>query len=310
MINLLYCFDSNYNLQAYTSMFSFLNNTDEKLIIHVIHKSDNTSDNFPIKITQHKKLEKLKVYKFDSNHTLFPNVENSHVSEATYYRIFFDEYIDNISDIDTLIYIDCDMICISNPYETIRNNSEKLLQSEFVIGAKTENFSTNEEAIMFSNLDLSSEKYFNAGFLIIDVNKWLNRKITSGLTSTIVDLRDKIIYWDQDVFNSYFDGEYLELPTSLNTNTELESNKLVDPNSLVLHYYGKTKPWNTRGILNFKSKYYQENFRLLNVGTYHITHKKRGLSIKQLLRGFLSFKIFSIYKPLIFLREFLYSLFR
>lgn len=291
-------------------MFSFLNNSNEKLIIHVIHKSESTSEIFPIKILKHEKLEELKVYKFDSQHTLFPNVENSHVSEATYYRIFFDEYIENISDIDTLIYIDCDMICISNPFKTIRNNLEKLLFSQFTIGAKTEDFTSNEQEIIFSKLNLSSGKYLNAGFLIIDVKKWLNKKITKELTSTIINLKDKITYWDQDVFNSYFDGEYFELPISLNTNTELESNEPVKPSSLVLHYYGKTKPWNTRGILNFKSKYYQENFRLLDLGTYHITHKKRGLSVQQLLKGFITFKIFLIYKPIIFLREFFYSLFR
>jgi len=291
-------------------MFSFLTKTNEKLIIHVIHKTENTSDNFPIKIRKHEKLEELIVYKFDRKHTLFPNIENSHVSEATYYRIFFDEYIENISDIDTLVYIDCDMVCISNPFENIIKNSQKLLLSEFTIGAKTEDLSQNEEENIFSNLNLLSGKYLNAGFLIIDVKKWLNRKTSSELTSTINNLKDKITYWDQDVFNSYFDGEYLELPKSLNTNTELESSKSVDNNSMVLHYYGKTKPWNTKGILNSKSKYYQENYRLLNLGTYHITHKKRGLSVKQLFYGFLTFKIFSIYKPLIFLREFVYSLFR
>jgi lipopolysaccharide biosynthesis glycosyltransferase len=291
-------------------MFSFLNNTNEKLIIHVIHKTESTSENFPIKIKKHEKLEELLVYRFNSEHTLFPNIENSHVSEATYYRIFFDGYIENISDIDSLIYIDCDMVCISNPFGNIRENSKKLLLSEFTIGAKTEDLSPDEEEIIFSNLNLLSGKYLNAGFLIIDVKKWLSRKTTSELTSTINNLKDKITYWDQDVFNSYFDGQYLELPKSLNTNTELESTKLVDNNSLVLHYYGKTKPWNTKGILNSKSRYYQENFRSLNLGTYHITHKKRGLSAKQLFNGFLTFKIFSIYKPLIFLREFVYSLFR
>ena len=119
------------------------------------------------------------------------------------------------------------MICISNPFKTIRNNLEKLLFSQFTIGAKTEDFTPNEQEIIFSKLNLSSGKYLNAGFLIIDVKKWLNKKITKELTSTIINLKDKITYWDQDVFNSYFDGEYFELPISLNTNTELESNEPV-----------------------------------------------------------------------------------
>mgnify|MGYP003327854063 CR=1 FL=1 len=40
------------------------------------------------------------------------------------------------------------------------------------------------------------------------------------------------------VFNSYFDGSYLELPESLNMNTDLDNNKELDENSIILHYYG------------------------------------------------------------------------
>ena len=68
------------------------------------------------------------------------------------------------------------MICISNPFKTIRNNLEKLLFSQFTIGAKTEDFTPNEQEIIFSKLNLSSGKYLNAGFLIIDVKKWLTKK--------------------------------------------------------------------------------------------------------------------------------------
>ena len=84
----------------------------------------------------------------------------------------------------------------------------------------------------------------------------------------------------------------------------------LDENSIILHYYGKTKPWNTRGILNKKSKYYQNNYRLLGLGPYHITHKRRVISIRQLAYGFMTFKIFFIYKPITFLKEFFISLFR
>tara|TARA_B100001996_G_scaffold231948_1_gene178990 strand:- start:69 stop:1001 length:933 start_codon:yes stop_codon:yes gene_type:complete len=310
VINLLYCFDSNYNFQAFTSIYSFLNNTKEKLNIYVIHKDESNKKIFPDKILNHKNLSQLNLYKFDRKFTKFPNVKNSHVSEATYYRIFFDSYIEDVNDLKTLVYVDSDMVCISNPFSEIKKYENDLLKSKYIISAKTEDLSDSEKKTIFNNLELTSGKYLNAGFLIIDVAKWTNKNIPSELINKIVEIEDKIIYWDQDVFNSYFDGLYLELPNSLNTDTELESKNLINKNSLILHYYGKTKPWNTKGILNNKSKYYQDSFRLLGLGSYHVTHKRRILSIKQLLYGLVTLRIFNIYKPISFIKEFISSLFR
>ena len=39
MNNFLYCLDENYNFQALTSIFSLLDNVDEKVNIYVIHKN-------------------------------------------------------------------------------------------------------------------------------------------------------------------------------------------------------------------------------------------------------------------------------
>lgn len=310
MINLLYCFDTNYNLQAFTSIFSFLNQSKQKIKINVIHKDSSDLEIFPKDILDHENLSQLKIYKFDRKFTTFPNIDNAHVSEATYYRIFFDDYIEDVKDLDTLIYIDSDMICLKNPFEEINNFSNMLLNSEYIIAAKNEIFADSEKEIIFNNLELTSNKYLNAGFIIIDVRKWINHNLPKELSNKIIELKDKIIYWDQDVFNSYFDGSYLELPESLNMNTDLDNNKELDENSIILHYYGKTKPWNTRGILNKKSKYYQNNYRLLGLGPYHITHKRRVISMRQLAYGFMTFKIFFIYKPITFLKEFFISLFR
>ncbi len=310
MVNLLYCFDTNYNLQAFTSIFSFLSHSNEKIKIHIIHKDSSDVNIFPKEILNHRNLSELKIYKFDRKFTTFPNIDNAHVSEATYYRIFFDDYIEGLDSLETLIYVDSDMICLANPFNEINKFSNKLLNSEYIIAAKNEIFSEAEKKFIFSNLELTSDRYLNAGFLIIDVNKWINRSLPKELSNKVIELKDKIVYWDQDVFNSYFDGSYLELPETLNMNTDLDNNKDIKKNSIILHYYGKTKPWNTKGILNKKSKYYQNNFRLLGLGDYHITHKRRILSIRQLGYGFLTLKIFFIYKPFTFLKQFFISLFR
>jgi len=56
MINVLYCFDENYNKQAAVSIFSLLEKVSEKINIYIIHKDPDTFINIKEKIDSHKNL--------------------------------------------------------------------------------------------------------------------------------------------------------------------------------------------------------------------------------------------------------------
>lgn len=308
MLNLLYCFDSNYNFQAFTSIFSFLEKSSEKIRLYVIHKDTSKKEIFPDNILKHSNLIELNIYKFDRKFNTFPNVENSHVSEATYYRLFFNDHIKNIENFETITYVDCDMICLKDPFIELSEHSKNLIESEYVLAARIEKFETNEMEILIKNLQLRSSKYMNAGLLIIDVKKWINGKLTQKLCEKLLQIENNIIYWDQDVFNAYLDGAFYELPESLNCYTSLENNLIVHEEIKIVHFYGNKKPWTTKGILNKKSTYYQDMFRELGLGNYHITHKRRRESVKHLISGIFNLKIIYIKKPISFLKDFLTSL--
>ena len=308
MLNLLYCFDSNYNFQAFTSIFSFLEKSSEKICLNVIHKDTSKKDIFPENILNHSNLKELNIYKFDRKFNTFPKVENSHVSEATYYRLFFNDYIDNTEDFESITYVDCDMICLKDPSIEISEHSKNLIESEYILAARKEKFEKTEMEKIIKNLQLSSSKYMNAGLLIIDVNKWINGNLTQKLCEKLLQIENNIIYWDQDVFNAYLDGKFYELPESLNCYTNLEDNLIVREEIKIVHFYGSKKPWTTKGILNKKSTYYQDMYRELGLGSYHITHKRRRESVKHLISGIFNLKIIYIKKPISFLKDFLTSL--
>ena len=102
-LNFLYCFDSNYHNQAFTSIHSLLENVSKKINIFVIHNREFSVTELPDSIANHNNLKNFKSYKFvDKEHT-FPNLENAHLSEATYYRLFIENYLP--SDIQKLIYL-------------------------------------------------------------------------------------------------------------------------------------------------------------------------------------------------------------
>ena len=65
MINFVYCFDSNYDKQAFTSIASLLDNINEKIKILIIHKSQIESSFIPKFIVEHINLDSITVSLFD-----------------------------------------------------------------------------------------------------------------------------------------------------------------------------------------------------------------------------------------------------
>ena len=116
-LHFVYCFDDGYNRQGFTSIFSLLENIDRQIIINIIHSSSNLEKLIPNLILDHKNLKKIIIHKFNHKINHFPNLGYGHVSEATYYRLFLNEFIDD--EVDNLIYLDADVLCLKNPSEEI-----------------------------------------------------------------------------------------------------------------------------------------------------------------------------------------------
>ena len=72
-------------------------------------------------------------------------------------RLFFNDYINNIEDFETITYVDCDMICLKDPFITISEHSKNLIESEYVLAARKEKFETIE---MEKIIKKSSTKLF------------------------------------------------------------------------------------------------------------------------------------------------------
>ena len=88
----------------------------------------------------------------------------------------------------------------------------ELLRSKNTVSVKTElDLSDN-----VSRLDLKNKKYFNAGVMVIDFKKWINNNLSEKLISKMEQIYANIFFWDQDVLNAYFDGDYIELDEKYN----------------------------------------------------------------------------------------------
>ena len=169
-LNFLYCFDRNYNMQAFSSIISILEKIKEKINIHIIHSEDNIDNLLPQVIRNHKNLNNVFTYKFIDYDHYFPNIEGVHISLATYFRLFIANYIPK--EIKNLVFLDADIICTQDPISELRKEIDKLNKSEYIISARTEH--PKERVVkndIFKRLEMNGP-YFNAGVMLINFERW------------------------------------------------------------------------------------------------------------------------------------------
>lgn len=307
MINILYCLDENYNYQLSVSLLSLLEQTDEKLSIYIIHKSESDSNFLPEKIKHHQNIDTISVFKFFKNIENFPKLEKAHVSEATYYRLFINEYLPK--EIDFLLYLDPDVICTNNPIEYVNQLTNEMENNNFDIAAYPEILRKTDSEKLFQTLNMSNNEYFNAGVMLINYKNWLEKGINQKLVNLIDDLYEDIQFWDQDILNSYFDGRYLKLTKSYNYVLNLFYNcdnerkfnlENICKQSIFVHFAGSHKPWTPVGILSQTAEIYQSIYRKLYRQKYHITHKWKVNSLKIFKQSFIDGKLSELKYPLSF----------
>ncbi len=310
-VNFVYAADENYNKQLLVSINSLLNKFSGLATIHIIHKNTETIEQSISIFKEFKNLEDIKIYQFIKEDHDFPNIENSHISEATYYRLYIDKYVSN--DIENYIYLDADIVCISDPLDEIKKTFDSLNASEYSIAARTELLKANNE-LKFSNLGISRDKYFNAGVIFVKNSHWIKNDLYLKVLNHIEVIKEKIEFWDQDVLNSFFNGNYMELDKKLNYDIDvsksINSNYEISSNSVFLHYQGSNKPWNINGSINENSMFYNKEFFTLFNNYYHIVSNYSKGDILNLIKIIFTLKILFIKKPLNFLKQALKGIYK
>ena len=288
MLNLLYCFDENYNKQTYISIYSILRQLEDnqKISVYIIHKNPTSFNKYVEKLDRFGNLETIKIYKFIDKID-FPFLDKAHVSEATYYRLMIENYIPE--NIDSLIYLDSDVIALNNPYDICKNVISNLVKNRYTIAVSTEIFNNNKNT-HFQNIDLTSYKYFNAGVMFIDYKKWRENKLKTIFLNKVDKYKEVIKLWDQDILNNHFNGEYYEISSllnfRLNTNNNLE---YLKNNVIFYHFSGDHKPWQLKGSLDDTAKIFFEIYSELDSNNYFLQRKTgKSLYLKTLLGVILS----------------------
>ncbi len=307
MYNFLYCFDENYNIPASCSIFSLLETFDEKINIYIMHKNFSTSDFLPKKILNHNMLNEVNVSKVNLKGLEFPNILGTHVSEATYYRLFLQDYL--VDDIDTITYLDCDVFSINNPKSYIKKTVSKMSENNNIISVAPENtlFDYGRK-----QLKLKSDKYFNAGVMIINLKEWKKSNLKASFINVLNEFEENLLFWDQDVLNITFDGNYEILDKNMNYKVDMEADNTsykideqMESEIRLLHFSGKFKPWTVKGAINDNAEYFQNIYRELFNKKYYFSFNYKVNALNDLKQTISNKTIFNSKYPVYF---FMYTL--
>jgi lipopolysaccharide biosynthesis glycosyltransferase len=240
-MNILIASDKNYLQYAYVMLVSLLeNNPNDHIDLYYIHYDlDDTS------------IEKFKRFfsKYDMAATFlkydFSRIEMlktcSHIARATYLKIICADVLPE--EIHRVIYLDPDIIVTKSLADLYTTDLR-----DFFLGAVVE-YDWDNERHMALNIP-NEYKLFNAGVMLIDLEKFRSHGVSKRVMSYAVEHRDRILFGDQCAFNAVLYNKWLALHPRWNVSgwiTGLSNDKshqvpeeiaaaLSDP--AVIHYNG------------------------------------------------------------------------
>lgn len=301
ILDVVYCLDENYNIQMTTSANSFLQRYKGPVRMHLLHSNPDSVDELVKLLKSFENLISVQKYKFTKNRDfIFPVIDNYHVTEATYYRLFIHQYLP--TSISKLLYLDPDVIAMQEITKVIEDVFNELKNSKHSVAAVNYIESSNSKnQEMLNRLNMNSKKYFNAGVMFIDYKKWLHFEIGKKLllySKEVISKNIELKLYDQDILNSYFDGKFYEL--EINYNYPIlerffkKDKKYIENNSFFIHYVGKEKPWLLNGIFCNIAKYYQNSFADLNNDIHFVNDE--SVDLKKIFKKFKFIQIFNLIK--------------
>lgn len=240
------CFDNNFIMQAGVTIKSVcLYSYHEDIVFHLFtNKISNYNKDILIGLLNNCKHQMI-FYEIDECLlTDFPEV--SRYPKTIYYRFFI---VQNIPEtVKYILYLDCDIV-VTSPLRELYNTDldHKIIAAVFD--------QTPFDVDSINRLKLPIEKgYFNSGVLLIDVQQWKEKNITSKLCKFIHDYSDKLVYPDQDALNYLFCNNWKKLHIKFNLQQGFvyEHTKMYWPyldelheaqsNPVIIHFSG-IKPW-------------------------------------------------------------------
>lgn len=242
-INIVFCSDNNYLEYVAIAIKSIqLNNLKNNIQFHVFLYDVAIDDiwlfqklDAPIKTHT---INQQELDKYQNEHKL------KHINRSMYIRLLVPRLLQK--EVDKFIYLDTDILCFNDISSINKIEIDSVVCAVVSDSLKPQNIEKN-----IKRLKLSSEQYFNSGFLYINTKNWCDFDTENKVNNILLNfLSNNIIYPDQDALNlvlqnkvKYIDYKWNYLFTWMN---ELEREQFFynkDFLPYIVHFTGARKPW-------------------------------------------------------------------
>ncbi|EKB26691.1 glycosyltransferase family 8 protein [Aeromonas dhakensis] len=171
------------------------------------------------------------------------NLYNNRLNEVTYYRFAIPHILKSI---DKVLFIDSDMIAlgdISPLWSIDMGDAIVAVVSDHILGCD------KKKQLMRG---ISSGKYFNAGFMLMNLDKWRDKNISEQALRLLIE-NNGFEHNDQDALNIVLENKTVYIDNKWNA----QPNHLAQNNSLpiLVHFCGQEKPWHIYSNHPFKGSY-------------------------------------------------------
>lgn len=203
----------------------------------------------------------VSLIKINENTLNFLPVYQKRYPLEIYFRIFATQYLPK--ELDRILYLDTDILVI--------NSLKKLYTMDFENNyyIATTHIGKFLKRVNDVRLDLNKEdKYINTGVMLMNLKLLRKVDIKKEVTNFVENNKLKLILPDQDIISAIF-GDKIKLVDSMiynfgerewgKYNIKNPQNpidiKWIRKNTVIIHYYGKNKPWNDKYIGNLNIFY-------------------------------------------------------
>lgn len=259
-MNILVSLDKNYTMPLRVMLKSlFLNNPATSFTIYLLHSDIPAGEIKSIETFCH--IHKSALQEVPIPEAFFAEAPvNRYYSKAMYYRLLAHLLLPG--EIDRALYLDPDIL-ILNPVENLYNSPVDDWLYAACIHSGFSGISDYVNKIRLSNYE--AEGYFNSGVLLMNLQRLRNEVSKEDIYQFVANHKGELILPDQDVLNGLYGSRILSLDDSL---YNLDARRLdvhwllgdknldwIMANTVVLHFCGKSKPWEKNKIGPFASLY-------------------------------------------------------
>jgi lipopolysaccharide biosynthesis glycosyltransferase len=177
---------------------------------------------------------------------------------STYYKLAIPDTLP--LHVHRAIWLDCDLIVttdLSSLWDIDLDGNHLRASQDSIVPLVSSSFgvTTHEE------LGIASDaRYFNAGVMLVDVDRWRTDRIPEQVLDYLRRYRDSVFFWDQEGLNAVLANKWGDLDPRWNCNASVPLRRRAQRKSAraseaetgndqpwIIHWAGYLKPWRYPG---------------------------------------------------------------